>query len=84
MTLVTNTFNQYKSIAGIDNPEEYNHFLRAHETAHYDQQINMGFANFYARTFYEYLKYGFRNVYDVPGTLEYNADKYANEFLNKK
>jgi hypothetical protein len=38
----------------------------------------MGFGNFYGRTTYEYLvSPGFNNVYDTPGTLEWDADNYA-------
>ncbi len=61
---------------------KYNHFLRAHEEGHYQQQIDMGFGAFYARTLYQYFfNPGFNTVYDTPGTLEYGADQYAKNIL---
>lgn len=73
--LVTNTLDENKSWA--INPAEYNEYLRAHETAHYAQQREMGFAGFYGRTAIEYMKYGLSKVYTTFGTLEYAADRYA-------
>ena len=41
----------------------------------------MGFGKFYAMTLYEYLiNPGFKNVYTTPGTLEWDADIYANPY----
>src|SRR5690606_18787642 len=78
--LVTNSLDESKNWQGNGeniNPLEYNNYLRAHETGHYDQQIKMGFSRFYARTLGDYLQHRFRNVYGIPGTLEYAADRYA-------
>jgi hypothetical protein len=42
-------------------------------------QIKMGFGNFYATTAREYIiSPGFNNVYNTRGTLEWDANKYAN------
>ena len=54
-----------------------NQNLEAHETGHYVQQMEMGFANFYGKIVSEYLKYGFKNSYCTPGSLEWNAEEYA-------
>ena len=48
-----------------------------HENYHIQQQDKMGWVEFYMRTAHEYLKYGFSNTYGTPGTLEYEADRYA-------
>ncbi len=37
---------------------------------------------FYGRTLYEYMKYG-ADVYNVEGTLEYDADAYALQMIFK-
>lgn len=58
----------------------YDHFLLAHETAHYQQQIDLGIARFYGRILLEYLQIGFRNTYHTSGTLEYAANAYADSF----
>ena len=49
-----------------------------HEDYHVIQQgiIEEGWANFYARIVYEYIKYGFNGSYKTEGTLEYWADQY--------
>jgi hypothetical protein len=78
--LVTHTLdeNQIWEIGGRRiNPILYNEYLRAHETAHYMQQIKMGFDNFYARTLREYIKYGAISTYKIRGTLENNAELYS-------
>jgi hypothetical protein len=72
--LVTNELKKPHGI--IENINEFNHSLRAHETGHYDQMIEMGFGNFYARTIKEYSR-GHLDTYFTPGTLEYGADRYA-------
>jgi hypothetical protein len=59
-------------------------FLRAHETYHFIQQREMGFGKFYSRTLGEYIKYGINHVYGRSGTLENDADKYANKFILRK
>ncbi|WP_430409561.1 RHS repeat-associated core domain-containing protein [Kordia sp.] len=61
----------------IKGDEDYNNYLRAHETGHYAQQREMGVFKFYTQTISEYLKFGMNNVYGTPNTLEYNADRYA-------
>lgn len=53
---------------------QYNQFLAAHETAHYSQQIKLGFGHFYARTISQYVRLGFTSVYDQFGSLEMMAD----------
>ncbi len=58
-------------------PTEYNNYLAAHETGHYDQQIRMGFGGFYFRTLKEYAMYGQDKTYMTPGTLEYEAQVYS-------
>jgi hypothetical protein len=54
-----------------------------HEDYHVVQQsiIEEGWANFYARIIYEYIKYGFNGSYNTEGTLEYWANQY--EYLRK-
>lgn len=43
-----------------------------------------GWADFYGKIVYEYLKYGFNNSYKTEGTLEYWADQYELlRFLNR-
>lgn len=54
-----------------------NNFLRAHETAHYNQQIKLGFAGFYGRTASQYIRLGPLNTYNTFGTLEMMANRYA-------
>lgn len=54
-------------------------FVRYHESYHVFQQFDMGWAYFYGKTILEYLKYGLGNVYNIEGTLENEADKYAYE-----
>ena len=56
---------------------KYNQFLEGHETGHFVQQREMGFANFYGRIVSEYFKYGFFNSYCTNGSLEWNADSYG-------
>jgi hypothetical protein len=56
---------------------DYDKFLLQHETGHLSQINGMGMTKFYGRTAKEYLRYGFGNVYDTSGTLEYAADYYA-------
>jgi hypothetical protein len=53
-----------------------------HENYHIQQQNQIGWANFYGRTLYEYMKYG-ADVYNVEGTLEYDADAYALQMIFK-
>lgn len=51
-----------------------------HENYHIQQQNQIGWANFYGRTLYEYMRYGVRgmtSVYYAVGTLEKAADDYA-------
>ena len=36
----------------------------------------MGWVEFYMRTVYEYLRYGFIRSYETSVTLEYEADEY--------
>jgi hypothetical protein len=47
--------------------------LWKHETAHYYQQLRIGYTTFYGRIGIEAIKYGYPDVYTVPGTLEYEA-----------
>lgn len=63
-----------------------NDFLRAHETAHYQQQIELGFALFCYRTLSQYfnLKFNAQKIYGTPGTLEYNADQYAKRMFGQQ
>jgi len=75
--LVTNGFTPRQAAKYGINGTDYSNYLRAHETAHFDQQRQMGFGSFYGRTGGEYLKHGLRHVYGVSGTLEYGADGYA-------
>jgi hypothetical protein len=80
--LVTHQLNENRSYKSVGDPEKFNHFLLPHETGHYQQQKNMGFGSFYARTSYEYLvDPGFNNVYNTSGTLEFGADTYAKSIL---
>ena len=79
--LMTNRLNPnktyYASGAKID-VGDFNNFLGAHETGHYDQQINMGFGNFYTNK----LLQGFNiSSYLNPSTLEGQANQYS---VNKK
>ncbi len=53
-----------------------------HENYHIQQQNQIGWANFYGRTLYEYMKYG-ADVYNVEGTLEFDADAYAFQMIFK-
>ena len=73
-------FNGYKTIA------DGNQFLLAHETAHYHQQVNMGFAPFYAKAIAAQIIYslGGANPYETPGTLEYGAEEYAKNYVFMK
>lgn len=57
--------------------KRYDRYLAAHETGHFQQQREMGFANFYARTIGEYFKYGQIKTYDTIGTLEFGAQLHA-------
>ncbi|RNC63213.1 hypothetical protein D7D25_17745 [Proteiniphilum sp. X52] len=57
--------------------EKVNQNLEAHETGHYVQQMQLGFANFYGKILTEYLRYGFNDSYCTPGSLEWNAEEYA-------
>ena len=50
---------------------------RYHETEHMQQINRMGWANFYGRTIYEYLRYGFKGAYHNKTTLEWQADEYG-------
>ncbi len=74
--LVTHQFDEDAQYWNL-NPKDYNNYLRAHETGHFKQQRDMGFANFYGKTLGQYIKYGLSNVYGTFGTLEYGADRYA-------
>ncbi|MDP2188103.1 MAG: FG-GAP-like repeat-containing protein [Sphingobacteriaceae bacterium] len=80
--LVTHQMNENNAYRGVVDPVKFNHFLRAHETGHYQQQAQLGFGNFYAKTMYQYfINPGFSKVYHTPGTLEYKADLYAKYLL---
>lgn len=59
-----------------DGPD-FDSYLQAHETGHLGQQTQMGFANFYGKILAEYLKVGFIDSYDTPGTLEFGANMYS-------
>lgn len=51
-----------------------------HENYHIQQQNQIGWANFYGRTLYEYMRHGVNgmtSVYGVEGTLDYEATQYA-------
>ena len=50
---------------------------RYHETEHIQQINRMGWANFYGRTIYEYLRFGFKGAYHNDTTLEWQADEYG-------
>ena len=57
-----------------------------HENYHIQQQNQIGWANFYGRTLYEYMRYGVNgmtSVYGVEGTLEFDADAYAFQMIFK-
>jgi len=82
--LVSHDITRFQAALMGVNQDQYNDFLRAHETGHFDQQRKMGFGRFYGRTAREYLKYGIKNVYGTPGTLEYQADRYAQRLLGYK
>ena len=55
--------------------------LRYHENAHLQQQLHFGFSKFYYQIIKEYIRYGFNQSYDTPGTLEYNADEYEKTYV---
>lgn len=72
--------------------DDYNDYLRGHESGHFHQQQRMGFANFYGRIIVEYIadygkklgrwlsgkkNTGIPDMYDTPGTLEFGAETYA-------
>jgi len=58
--------------------EEYNSFLRGHETGHFTQIHDMGFGDFYAEIFKLYfISPGFKKAYTTPGTLEWGANQYS-------
>ena len=75
--LITNQFNSKTAEKWRIDGADYNDFLRAHETAHFAQQRELGFGGFYGRTLSEYLKFGMRNVYNTPETLEFHANRFA-------
>ncbi|MFZ1687015.1 MAG: hypothetical protein WAU70_06325, partial [Flavobacteriales bacterium] len=58
-------------------PVAENELLLAHETWHWQQQVDLGWSKFYTRTLWEYIKFGASNTYDTPGTLEWDADQHA-------
>ncbi len=64
-------------ITRLTGDSKYDAHLRAHELGHYYQQTKLGFANFYARTVGEYVKYGMGKTYDTGGTLEFGAQRYS-------
>jgi hypothetical protein len=84
-TFITNTFfkgggvtNQLKKPIGyVEDVNDFNNYLRAHETGHYAQEIQMGFGRFYYQTLKEYLRFGAAFTYGTPGTLEYGANQYS-------
>ena len=55
--------------------------IRVGEELHFDQQRKMGFGLFNGRKAREYLKFGINNFYGTPGTLENQADRYAQRLL---
>lgn len=57
--------------------EDISENIRYHENYHIQQQKKMGWASFYAKVIYEYIKYGFVASYVTNGTLEYGATQYA-------
>ena len=64
-------------VTGRTGNDDYDHYLRAHETGHFDQQRKMGLGHFYTRTAREYSRHGLRNVYGTSGTLEFLANRYS-------
>lgn len=57
-----------------------------HENYHIQQQNQIGWANFYGRTLYEYMRYGVRgmtSVYNAVGTLEHDANAYADSQMSR-
>jgi hypothetical protein len=68
---------EYRVGGKLIDPKLFNQRLEAHETAHYVQQRNIGFANFYLKVLWEYITIGRENCYCTPGTLEWNADTYS-------
>ena len=59
------------------NHTDFNHSLRAHETGHYLQQLNLGWGGQLARTLKDYFTVGFANTYTIPGTLEHDANMHS-------
>ncbi|MEL6848197.1 MAG: FG-GAP-like repeat-containing protein, partial [Bacteroidota bacterium] len=59
--LITHEFRKPHPDHPTLNYLEYNEYLRAHETGHFQQQRDMGFANFYAKILHEYITVGFVN-----------------------
>ncbi len=53
-----------------------NLYTSAHESYHLSDIERMGWAVFYSRIIYEYLRYGFHGSYKTEGTLEDFAVKY--------
>ena len=64
-------------------PDKNTYENRFHEYKHTLQIQELGWAFFYARTVFEYIKYGFEESYKTPGTLEYEAEKYMREHTGK-
>jgi len=62
----------------------YKTSLHVHERVHYYQQQELGWAKFYARTAYEYIKFGFGaygwKSHKFSGTLEWLAEDYVVRF----
>ncbi|NJK97878.1 MAG: hypothetical protein HC905_25875 [Bacteroidales bacterium] len=63
---------------------DYDRYILHHETGHLSQINRLGSFKFYSRTASEYAKHytkafglGIRPVYQTPGTLEFEANKYA-------
>lgn len=56
---------------------DYNHYLRAHETAHFAQQRVEGWGHFYWITAGDYEEHGMSQIYREPFTFENFAEKYA-------
>jgi RHS repeat-associated protein len=65
---------------GID-IDDFNQYLRAHETGHYAQEISMGFGKMYQTVLSQYFEYGQLQTYQTPGTLEYEANIYSLNLL---
>jgi len=65
----------------IPGDDDRNTYLEAHETAHYYEEMTMGFGKMYLTTLQEYIKYGASNTYGTFGTLEYEAQVYAATIL---